>query len=156
MKFNERLKSMRKRFKITQKTISDHLEITLRTYQRYEEGTIEPPISTVSAIAEFFDMPADCLLGNGFYSNWEDILEYNDVIFSLLSEKLLSFPKALDMSDFSEKLMARFLPAVFAKITFNKNTNTITLYPLIPLFFEKPIEASFDECRINPPTHPKP
>ena len=41
MEFNERLKNMRKRFKVTQKSLSEHLGVTLRTYQRYEEGKIE-------------------------------------------------------------------------------------------------------------------
>ena len=66
MEFNERLKNMRKRFKVTQKSLSEHLGVTLRTYQRYEEGKIEPPLSTVLSIAKYFDIPVDCLLGNGF------------------------------------------------------------------------------------------
>ncbi len=145
MKFNERLKAMRKRFKITQKSISDHLGVTLRTYQRYEEGTIEPPLSTASAIAEYFGMPADCLLGNGFYANWEEILAHKDTILYLLTEKLFSFPEDWNISDFSEKQLARLLPAVFSRITFDKTSNTITLYPLLPLSFEQPIEVPFEE-----------
>ena len=83
MNFNERLKNMRKRFKITQKSIADYLGITVRTYQRYEEGKIEPPISTLTDIAKCFNMPIDCLLGNGFYSNWEDIIPHKELILVL-------------------------------------------------------------------------
>ena len=69
MKFNIRLKNIRKRSKTTQKSLSDYLGVTLRTYQRYEEGTIEPPISNVLSLAKFFNLPVDCLLGNGLFDN---------------------------------------------------------------------------------------
>lgn len=131
MNFNERLKNMRKRFKITQKSIADYLGITVRTYQRYEEGKIEPPISTLTDIAKCFNMPIDCLLGNGFYSNWEDIIPHKELILETLNTFLKNTaPKIaaeIDLTSLTENELARFLPGVAEKIVFKDNNITIVL-----------------------------
>ncbi len=119
MNFNERLKNIRKRSKITQKSVSEHLGVALRTYQRYEEGTIEPPISTVCSIADFFDLPTDCLLGNGLFDNWEEILCHREQIECVLKEKFSRLSDHFVLSDLSEGQLARLLSAIFVKITFD-------------------------------------
>ncbi|MCI8865608.1 MAG: helix-turn-helix transcriptional regulator [Lachnospiraceae bacterium] len=131
MQFNERLKNMRKRSKVTQKSISEHLGVTLRTYQRYEEGTIEPPLATVSAIADYFGVPVDCLIGNGIFSNWDEILLHREQILLFLGKEVLSFPDGFDLSTLTEGILARILPALFAKITFNGPE--ISIFPLLPV-----------------------
>ena len=154
MKFNERLNFVRKRSKITQKSVSSPLGVTLRTYQRYEEGTIEPPLSTVSAIAEYFDIPADCLLGNGFFANWEDVLMYKDSILSSLSRLFPNLLEKLDLYKLSEKQLARILPAILVKVTFNREFNTITLYPLIPFESGQPFAVPSGGCETDLLGHP--
>ncbi len=119
MDFNIRLKNTRKRYKRTQKSISDYLGITLRTYQRYEEGAIEPPISKVLSIARYFNLPVDCLLGNGLFSNWEEILLHKDDIFSFLEDNIAPYiplPNNCDLSKLTESQLANMLPALFTKI----------------------------------------
>ncbi len=150
MNFNERLKAMRKRFKITQKSISDYLGVTLRTYQRYEEGKIEPPISTLSNIAKYLDIPTDCLLGNGFYSNWEEIIPYKDKILAALNDLLKGISPEisaqLDLDSMTESQLARFLPGIAEKIVFSDSTITIVLLGSH--------EVSVDEPGTNLPAHP--
>ncbi len=142
MNFNERLKTIRKRFKITQKSISDYLGITVRTYQRYEEGKIEPPISTLTDIAKYFNMPVDCILGNGFYSNWEDIIPYKEKILETLNAFLKNISPEiaaqLDLTSLTESELARFLPGIAEKIILNDNNITIVLIGSH--------EVSVDEC----------
>lgn len=152
MQFNKRLNLIRKRSKITQKSVSTYLGVTLRTYQRYEEGTIEPPLSTVSAIAKYFDIPVDCLLGNGLFANWEDILLHKDIILSSLVELLPAIPQILNLSDLSEKQLARLLPALLAKVTFTEDT--ISLYLLNSSEPEIPVEVPSGECQTDLPVHP--
>lgn len=110
MKFNERLKAIRKRSKKTQQSIANHLNITLRTYQRYEEGSIEPPLSAVTSIAEFLDIPTDCLFGIGLFSNWEDILSHKEAICESLEKDIFNyfpFPLiSLPEGDFAKLLAA--------------------------------------------------
>lgn len=120
MNFNIRLKNIRKRSKTTQKSISDYLGITLRTYQRYEEGTIEPPLSTVMSIAKYFNLPVDCLLGNGLFDNWEEILLHKDDVLSFLEDNIIPYIPILnkyDLSALTESQLASILPAIFTKIT---------------------------------------
>lgn len=131
MNFNERLKNIRKRSKITQKAVADYLGITLRTYQRYEEGTIEPPLSTINSISKYFDMPLDCFLGNGFFFNWEEILLHRDTLLEFLDKHVLSFPDDFDIFALTDSQLAHLLPALFAKIIIIDET-TIEVFPLLP------------------------
>ncbi len=142
MDFNKRLKNIRKRANVTQKSVAEYLGITLRTYQRYEEGTIEPPLSKIVSISEYFDIPTDCLLCNGFFANWDEILIHKEEILLLLKEKILSFPSGFDTSVLTESQLAHILPAIFAKITFEGNE--INVYPLVQTDMF-PISAYADE-----------
>ena len=58
-----RLKELRNQHGYTQQQLADYLDITSRSYRRYESGDCEPPLSTVIAIADFFDVTVDYLLG---------------------------------------------------------------------------------------------
>ena len=144
MEFNERLKNMRKRFKVTQKSLSEHLGVTLRTYQRYEEGKIEPPLSTVLSIAKYFDIPVDCLLGNVFYNNWEEIIPYKKEIIDALYDSLPKVSSLFDLYSMTESELARFLPAIFDKITIEGSNITLL----------ESSAVSAGEHQTNLPKHP--
>ena len=59
-----RLKSLRLEARITQKEISDKLEIGQGTYARYEKGDRKPTGEILNDLANFFNVSADYLLGN--------------------------------------------------------------------------------------------
>lgn len=61
--FNDRLRSTRMYRKFTQQEAADAVGISLRSYQRYESGAIEPPYMSLVALSDFLDVPADFLLG---------------------------------------------------------------------------------------------
>lgn len=61
--FHERLKYLRKDNNITQKTISNYLEIHINSYQKYEQGTREPNFDTLLKIANYFNVSIDYLFG---------------------------------------------------------------------------------------------
>ena len=61
--FNDRLKTLRKNKKITQKQMAEFLEITDRHFQRYEAGEIDPPTSVTVKLADYFNVSTDYLLG---------------------------------------------------------------------------------------------
>ena len=60
--FSQRLREIRIAANYTQQKTADALGITLRSYQRYESANCEPPISTLIAIANLFDISLDYLL----------------------------------------------------------------------------------------------
>ena len=156
MEFNERLKLMRKRFKATQQSLADYLGINLRTYQRYEAGTIEPPLSTAASIAKYFDVPIDCLTGNGFFSNWEEILAHRDSILQNAKKLFPSLAEYLNLTVLSESQLAHLLPTLFEKITFENETCHIYVHLLISSLASPSAGADADESQINPPEYPTP
>lgn len=61
--FSERLKTMRADSGKRQKDIADAIGITSRAYQYYENGTKEPTLSKIIALADYFDVSIDYLVG---------------------------------------------------------------------------------------------
>jgi len=62
-KFSQRLKELRLNKGDTQKIIADYLGIIPHAYQKYEYGEREPNIDKLIAIAEYFDVSLDWLVG---------------------------------------------------------------------------------------------
>lgn len=61
--FSDRLKQLRKHRNITQKQLGELLGITERGYQNYEIGKSTPNYETIVAIADFFNISVDYLMG---------------------------------------------------------------------------------------------
>lgn len=61
--FNERLKEIRQTKKVTQKAVALAIDITDRYYQELEYGNKEPTLSKLLALADFFDVSLDYLVG---------------------------------------------------------------------------------------------
>lgn len=62
-KLCERLKQLRKERQVLQKDIADYLNVTVRTYQYYESGELEPSLEKLVKIADLFEVSTDFLLG---------------------------------------------------------------------------------------------
>ena len=63
MSFSSQLKKIRKDKKLTQSNVADALNITLRQYQRYESGEQTTTLENLIALADFFDVSLDELVG---------------------------------------------------------------------------------------------
>lgn len=63
MTFSERLISLRKSKNITQKQISTTINMSEPAYQRYEYGTREPAYQKLIALADYFNVSIDYLVG---------------------------------------------------------------------------------------------
>lgn len=61
--FIERLKSLRKSTKTTQKEISYKIGVSERNYQDYEYGKVVPSATVLFALAEYFEVSIDYLVG---------------------------------------------------------------------------------------------
>ncbi len=61
--FSSRLKELRKERKITQQDLADTFSVRVRTYQGYEYGESYPDVAKLIAIADFFDVSLDYLVG---------------------------------------------------------------------------------------------
>ena len=63
MIITERLKSLRKQRGVTQKTIATGVGVTTNSLQRFESGLVKPKLDTVVALADFFNVSLDYLVG---------------------------------------------------------------------------------------------
>lgn len=61
--FSQRISELRKERKLKQRELADSFAIKLRTYQGYEYGESYPEFAKLIAIADFFDVSLDYLVG---------------------------------------------------------------------------------------------
>ena len=60
--FAQRIKQLRKEKSLKQQ-LADQFSVKLRTYQGYEYGESYPDVAKLVAIADFFDVSLDYLMG---------------------------------------------------------------------------------------------
>lgn len=65
--FGKRLRSIRLNRGYTQQYVADNIQISLRTYQRYEQGTVQPPYDTLVLLSDLLIVSTDWLLGRDSY-----------------------------------------------------------------------------------------
>lgn len=61
--FNVRLKELRAEKGVTQKKLAEYLGIQPHSVQRLEYGTARPSLNTVIALADYFNVSIDYLVG---------------------------------------------------------------------------------------------
>ena len=59
----ERLRALRKERHLTQHDMADVLDISFNSYYRYEKNERKPMAPTIVAMADYFNVSADYLLG---------------------------------------------------------------------------------------------
>lgn len=59
----KRLKELRMARNLTLKQVSEILGMVQRNYQRYETGEVDPPLSKAIALADYFNVSLDYLVG---------------------------------------------------------------------------------------------
>ena len=63
MTFGERLKHLMEEKEVTQKEVSENLNIANSTFNGYANDYREPDFSTLAALAKYFEVSVDYLLG---------------------------------------------------------------------------------------------
>ncbi len=61
--FGERLKKLRRERRVPQKELAEYLGISIRGYQFYESEDNEPNVKTLIALADFYQVSIDYLVG---------------------------------------------------------------------------------------------
>ena len=61
--FSQKLTHARKEAGYTQIQVADILKINRNTLASYETGRVEPPLSTLALLADFYEVSVDWLLG---------------------------------------------------------------------------------------------
>ena len=63
MNLSQILKELRKENNVTHKQLAEHLGYSDSLIEHWEKGTREPTLRGIRALAKFFDVSADYLLG---------------------------------------------------------------------------------------------
>ena len=63
MEFRQRLQQLREKKRISRKVLSELCGLNSDAVRRYERGEREPTLHSLVAIAEFFDVSVDYLVG---------------------------------------------------------------------------------------------
>ncbi|MBQ4603589.1 MAG: helix-turn-helix transcriptional regulator [Clostridia bacterium] len=76
--FGENLKNLRKSKDLTQEMLADFLGMSFQAISKWERGETYPDITMLPAIASFFGVTVDSLLGTDKIENENKIQEYKD------------------------------------------------------------------------------
>lgn len=60
--FNKRLRALRMKRKYTQQNMADMLQVSLNTYQKYEQSERSPSLRCLVRMADILNVPTDYLL----------------------------------------------------------------------------------------------
>lgn len=89
-KFNERLKELRKGKDLSQADFSKQIGVSKSSINMYERGEREPGIETLEAIADYFNVDMDYLLGKSEHKNKFDWLKSTD---NFAIDNIIPIPK---------------------------------------------------------------
>ena len=59
----ERLKALRLKHNVTQRQVSEAINVSSVSLQRFEYGTVRPSIDSLVALADYFNVSLDYLVG---------------------------------------------------------------------------------------------
>ena len=109
MEFKEKIKSLRKSAKLTQKEAAERIGVSYRTYQNYEAGASTPSGEVLSKISKLFGVSMEMLTGKS-----ENIAEAteNQELCALLSEMQALF-SGVKLRDEDKKYVIEALTEAF-------------------------------------------
>lgn len=81
--FGERLRLLRKDFGMTQKSLSEVLNLSPSTIGMYEQGRATPDLDLVCTLSRLFNVTSDYLLGLSPVPNFFAENDIDDIIFSI-------------------------------------------------------------------------
>lgn len=90
----KRIRDLREDSDLTQKEVGKQLNMSQSQYQKYESGLVTPPISILMAIAEFYDVSLDYLLGR---TNYKKVVQAETM--SLKNNRLTEYFNRLSLED---------------------------------------------------------
>jgi len=118
--FSDRLKELRMSKGLKQQDMADLLEITSRHYQQYEYGKVDLPTSKTQALADFFNVSIDYLLGR---TDFKELIEWEagDEAY-LRDEELLKMIEEIQANNIEENKKLKKLIKEFQIVAKKRST----------------------------------
>lgn len=130
MSFSSRLKELRLSLNLTQRQVYEAVGMSPLGYQRYEYGEREPTFEKLSALAEFFNVPADFLLERRPFEHWEE-LQPHMADLRFVTQQMFELPDGFtEYATLPEFI--QFFAIAYGDAEVNSEDGTITLHPRIP------------------------
>lgn len=101
---SKKLKQIRELKKITQKELSENINIKYETYNSYETKNIQPNLKTLIKLANYYNVSVDYLLGNDYHglNELENLSEKQKEVVRILknfnalqTENILGYAKSI-------------------------------------------------------------
>lgn len=107
MGFRERLKELRKARGISQAALAERLGMSKSTIGMYETGDISPSLEALNALADYFNVDIDYLLGKEIGSTY-----YLDPEVAQMAQELFARPELRVLFDASKNATKEDIEAV--------------------------------------------
>lgn len=107
MDFRERLKELRKVRGISQAALAERLGMSKSTIGMYETGDISPSLEVLNALADYFNVDIDYLLGKEIGSTY-----YLDPEVAQMAQELFARPELRVLFDASKNATKEDIEAV--------------------------------------------
>lgn len=88
--FSEKIYLLRKSKNISLIELGEKLEITDEAVRLLEKGKRSPSFEVLLALANYFDVPLDYLVGQGIFADWDQILEHWDTVIGTIGKVYVS------------------------------------------------------------------
>ncbi|MEY8385915.1 helix-turn-helix domain-containing protein [Oscillospiraceae bacterium 38-13] len=141
--FGQRLRELRKQRGISQNELSKHVGVSKSSVNMYERGEREPSFETLEAIADFFNVNMDYLLGRtplDIFVNSFDEKQFSKPALIVLSKLLCAF------ADSDEKIFPGIFKEAYDTFTFSDMQHTAELLnSLYIAFIEECLNSNIDE-----------
>lgn len=133
--FGENIKKLRKEKELTQETLADFLGVSFQTISKWERGENYPDITILPAIASFFNVTIDDLLGVDKAKKEQKINEYLELYDEMklkdLSLTYSKFKKAVKEFPGDFRILIRYMELLqevkdFVQGEYKSTTNEIT------------------------------
>lgn len=132
--FGQRIFQLRKTAGLTQKQLGEEVGLSMQAINDIEKGRRETTQSKLTAIADYFNVPADYLLGRGPFTDWDKVMQYHDAVCKTIMEEapfLKSLP--IPLAELPEKEFMGVVSATLSSIAFNEEDGhphfTLTFFP---------------------------
>lgn len=102
------IKRLRIENKMTQKALADRLFVSAQAVSRWENGEVEPSISTVAELAKIFEVSADEILGIGEYKTPEpEVIVEKEYVYKEPPKQVISICKICNRPIYEGEVIKR-------------------------------------------------
>lgn len=116
----ERIKFLRNTLGVSQQELADKVGVSKSSINMYERGEREPSIETMEAIADYFNVDMDYLIGKSNYKSkyaWLDSIKEDDEGFSCSKSEKLHIQKYRALPDEGKKRVDNVLDFEYSYVT---------------------------------------